>query len=178
MVSVPDKEASFFDGIDTSLKGIASLAPGGKADFLLPGLKKMNELVEAAIADYSVAHPETIAPQLADGWKETEALIQQVKASQLSDDEKYNITFELEIKKAQFNNALAQALGLSVAANVAPEKEPNPRFAMFMGDPETTRVIIPGQKVGRKSSRREPELGAGQVRRNQDSNRRWKGLGN
>ncbi|HEX3351404.1 MAG TPA: PIG-L family deacetylase [Terriglobales bacterium] len=150
VISVPDKEASFFDGIDTSLNGIASLAPGGKADFLLPGLKKMNELVEAAIADYSVAHPETIAPKLADGWKQTEALIQQVKASQLSDEEKYNITFELEIKKTQFNDALAQALGLSLAANVAPEKEPDPRFAMFLGDPETTRVIIPGQKVGVK----------------------------
>jgi len=150
LVSAQDKESSFFEGIDTSLNGIASLAPSSKADFLLPGLKKVNGLVEAAIADYSVGHPETIAPKLADGWKETEALIRQVKASQLSDEEKYNITFELEIKKTQFNNALAQSLGLSLAANVAPEKEPDPRFAMFMGDPETTRVIVPGQKVGVK----------------------------
>ena len=36
LMSVPDKEASFFDGIDTSLAGIASLAPGGKADFSCP----------------------------------------------------------------------------------------------------------------------------------------------
>ncbi len=150
LVSVPDKESSFFDGIDTSITGIASLAPGGKADFLLTDLKKVNQLVEGAIADYSVAQPENIAPKLADGWNETAALIDQVKASQLSDDEKYNITFELEIKKTQFNNALAQSLGLSLTANVAPEKEPDPRFAMFRGDPETTRVIIPGQKIGVK----------------------------
>ena len=44
-----------------------------------------------------------------------------------------------------------------MTATVAPDKEPNPRFAMFMGDPETTRVIIPGQKIGRESSRRESE---------------------
>ena len=150
LMSVPDKEASFFDGIDTSLAGIASLAPGGKADFLLPGLKELNAQVEAAIAEYSAGQPEKIAPKLAGGWKATEALIQQVKASQLSEQDKYNITFELEIKKAQFNNALAQSLGLSLAAIIAPETEPDPRFAMFMGDPETTRVIIPGQKLGVK----------------------------
>ncbi len=151
VVSSQDKEDSFFDGVDISLMGIASLAKGGKADFLLPGLKKMNGLVERAIADYSVAQPEKIAPQLAEGWRETEALIQQVKTSQLTDEDKFNITFELEIKKAQFNNALAQSLGLSLAAVIAPEKEPDPRFAMFMGDPETTRVIIPGQKFGVKA---------------------------
>ena len=179
LVSVPDKENSFFDGIDTSLTGIASLAPGGKADFLLPGLKKVkcgwwkpqSQIIRSA-------HPETIAPKLADGWKETEALIQQVKASQLSDEEKYNITFELEIKKTQFNNALAQSLGLSLAANVAPEKEPDPRFAMFMGDPETTRVIIPGEKVGVKVHAVSQSSGSGQAGRNQDSGYRRKRLGN
>lgn len=150
VVPAADKENSFFEGIDVSLMGIATLAKGGKADFLLPGLKKVNELVEGAIADYSVAWPEKIAPKLAEGWKKTEELIQQVKASQLSEDDKYNITYELEIKKAQFNNALAEGLGLSLAAMLAPEKEPDPRFAMFMGDPETPRVIIPGQKFGVK----------------------------
>lgn len=150
VVPAPDKETSFFDGIDVSLMGIATLAKGGKADFLLPGLKKVNELVEGAIADYTVAWPEKVAPKLAEGWKKTEEMIQQVKASQLPEEEKYNITFELEIKKAQFNTALAEALGLSMAAILAPQKEMDPRWAMFMGDPETPRVIIPGQKFGVK----------------------------
>jgi LmbE family N-acetylglucosaminyl deacetylase len=150
MVPAQDKENSFFDGIDVSLMGIATLAKDGKGDFLLPGLKRLNGLVESSIADFSVAQPEKVAPRLGEGWKLTEELMQQVKASQLSDEDKYNVTFELEIKKAQFNNALAQALGLSVAAILAPEKEPDPRFAMFMGDPETSRTIIPGQKFGVK----------------------------
>ena len=146
LVAAEDKERSFFDGIDVSLMGIATLARSGSAGFLLPGLKHLNGIVETAITTFSAAHPEKIAAPLAEGWKETGKLIEQVSASNLSADEKYNITYELEIKKAQFNNALAEALGLSVAATMAPEVEPNPLYAMFMGDPETTRVIIPGQK--------------------------------
>lgn len=150
VVSAQDKEASFFDGIDVSLVGIATLAKNGKADFLRPGLEKMNGLVEGAIAEFSASQPGKIAPKLAEGWKVTDELIKEVKGSQLSEEEKYNITFELDIKKAQFNNALAQALGLSVNATLAPDKEPNPLYALFMGDPETTRVIIPGEKIGVK----------------------------
>jgi hypothetical protein len=150
VVPAQDKEASFFDGIDISLVGIATLAKDGKADFLRPGLEKVNGLVEGAIADFSATQPGKVAPKLAEGWKETENLIQQVKASQLSEEYKYNLTFELEIKKAQFNNALAQSLGLSVNATLAPDREPNPLYALFMGDPETTRVIIPGENIGVK----------------------------
>jgi LmbE family N-acetylglucosaminyl deacetylase len=150
VIPAQDKEKSFFDGIDVSLVGIATLAKSGKADFLVPGLQKINGLVEGAIAEYSAGEPEKIAPKLAAGWKETEALIQQVKGSQLSEENKYNITFELDVKKAQFNNALAQSLGLSVVAILAPDQEPNPLYALFMGDPETTRVLIPGQNFGVK----------------------------
>jgi LmbE family N-acetylglucosaminyl deacetylase len=150
VMSVEDKEKSFFDGIDVSLMGIATLARNGNQDFLAIGLKRMNELVESAMTTFSAARPEKIASQLAEGLKETQKLIEQVKDSKLSADEKYDITFELEAKKAQFNNALAEALGLSVAATMAPEKEPNPLYAMFMGDPDTTRVVIPGEKFGVK----------------------------
>jgi LmbE family N-acetylglucosaminyl deacetylase len=145
-----DKEKSFFDGIDVSVMGIATLATEGKQGFLGTGLKRVNELVESAMTNFSAAHPENIAPQLAEGLKETQKLIEQVKGSRLLADEKYNVTFELETKKAQFNNALAEALGLSVSATMAPEKEPNPLYAMFVGDPDTTRVVIPGQKFGVK----------------------------
>lgn len=145
-----DKEKSFFDGIDVSLMGIATLATDGQQGFLGAGLKRVNELVESAMTNFSAAHPEKLAPQFAEGLKETQKLIEQVKGSRLLADEKYNVTLELEIKKAQFNNALAEALGLSVAATMAPEKEPNPLYAMFVGDPDTTRVVIPGQKFGVK----------------------------
>ena len=149
-VPAQDKEQSFFDGIDTTLLGIASLAKSGDTTFLLNGLKQINADVERAIDRFSAVHPEKIASELAGGLKTTTALLDQVSKSSLSEDAKYDIAHELRIKRAQFNNALVAALGISMRATVAPEKEPNPMFAMFMGEPDTFRVAIPGQAFGVK----------------------------
>ncbi|HEX4809955.1 MAG TPA: PIG-L family deacetylase, partial [Bryobacteraceae bacterium] len=111
---------------------------------------RINLAVENAISKFSAGHPEQTGPALAAGMKETAALLEQVDKSDLAADAKYNIHHELEIKRVQFNNALAEALGLSIAATVAPQIEPNPLMAMFMGDPETFRIAIPGQTFGVK----------------------------
>jgi hypothetical protein len=50
------------------------------------------------------------------------------------------------MKRVQFNNAIAEALDLSVSATVTTKAEPNPMMMMFMGDPETFRTAIPGQR--------------------------------
>ena len=149
-VEAKDKESSFFDGIDTSLGGIATLAQGGDKDFLVAGLRNINASVEEAMANFSAPHPEKTAPALAAGLKQTIALLAEVEKSNLSAESKYNVRHELEIKRVQFNDALAEALELSVAATVAPETEPNPLMAMFMGAPDTFRMAIPGQKFGVK----------------------------
>jgi LmbE family N-acetylglucosaminyl deacetylase len=150
VVSSNDREDSFFDGIDTSLAGIAQLAKDGNTAFLTAGLKRINSAVEEALSKFDAVHPEKTAPPLAAGLKTTLALLEELEKSDLPADSKYNVRRELEIKQAQFNNALSQALGLSVAATVAPEQEPNARFAAFMGDPETFRIAIPGQTFGVK----------------------------
>ncbi|HEX4748151.1 MAG TPA: PIG-L family deacetylase [Bryobacteraceae bacterium] len=149
-IEAKDKESSFFDGINTTLLGIATLAQGGDQEFLTAGLRKINASVEQAIANFSAPHPEKTAPALASGLKQTTALLAEVERSNLSAESKYNIRHELEIKRVQFNDALAEALELSVAATVAPETEPNPMMAMFIGDPDTFRMAIPGQKFGVK----------------------------
>jgi LmbE family N-acetylglucosaminyl deacetylase len=150
VVPASEKEESFFDGIDTSLLGISTLAPSGDTGFLKDGLARINSAVEDAIAKFSAGHPERTGPPLAAGIKETAALLEQVDNSNLPVGAKFNIHHELEIKRVQFNNALAEALGLSIAATVAPQTEPNPLMAMFMGDPETFRIAIPGQDFGVK----------------------------
>ena len=150
LIPAADKEESFFDGIDTSLLGIATLAPNSGATFLKEALSRINSSVETATVQFSAVHPEQCAPALAVGMKETAALLEQVSQSALPADAKYNIRHELEIKRVQFNNALAEALGLSVAATVAPDTEPNPLMALFLGDPETFRIAIPGQTFGVK----------------------------
>ncbi len=147
-VPAQKKEQSFFDGIDVSLLGIARFATGLDSTFLKSGLARLNAAVEEAIQNFSAPHPERTAPALAAGLKETISLLDQVEKSKLSADSKYNIRHELEIKRVQFNNALIEALGLAVNAVVAPAKEPDARIRFFMGDPETSRNVIPGQTFG------------------------------
>jgi LmbE family N-acetylglucosaminyl deacetylase len=146
LVSVPEKETSFFDGIDVSLMGIADLAQGGDSAFLKEGLSQINSLVEKAISDFSAQRPEAIASTLAEGLKATNVLIDRVNQSDLSADSKYDVTHELKVKQAQFSNALAESLGLSVLATVAPEKEPTGPFARFFRNQPTFQVAIPGQE--------------------------------
>lgn len=146
LVSVPEKESSFFDGIDVSLMGIASLAQGNDSAFLKDGLAQINALVEKATSDYAAQHPEKIASTLASALKATNELIEKVGSSELSAESKYDVTYELKIKQAQFGNALAECLGLSVLATVAPAKEPTGPFAHFLRNPETFQVAIPGQE--------------------------------
>lgn len=150
--SIPagEKEESFFDGIDSSLPGMIALASGGDTQFLRQGLQRINAAVEDAMSRFSAAKPERCATSLATGLKETMSLLDNVAKSNLTEDSKYNLRHELEVKRAQFNNAIAEALGLSITATVAPDEEPSARMAMFFGDPDTFRVAIPGQSFGVK----------------------------
>ena len=147
LVPAQDHEGSFFDGIDTSLLGIATLAPTGDTALLKRGLGQINSAVENAMAQFSAVHPERCAPSLAAGMKATNELLEQLTSSDLSDDAKYDIRHELEIKRAQFNNALVEALGLSITATVRPQHEPDPQMEMYFGEPDTFRIAVPGQTV-------------------------------
>jgi hypothetical protein len=102
--------------------------------------------VQEARAKFSATEPERCAPDLAGGLKQTIALLSALDASPLTAAQKFDVRHELEIKRVQFNNALAEALDLSVAATVTTKAEPNPLMMMFMGDPETFRTAIPGQR--------------------------------
>lgn len=147
VVPAADKEQTFFDGIDISLAGLATLAKGGDAGFLTGGLNRMNTDVEEAMSKFSATKPEATAPALAAGMKETLALLAGLEKSNLSADSKQDLRHELEIKRAQFNNALAEALGLNVSASVAPAAADGQANAMeaFMGAGDTSRTVIPGQ---------------------------------
>jgi LmbE family N-acetylglucosaminyl deacetylase len=149
-VSVPEKEKGFFDGVDVSLNGIATLAGSNPPAFLIDGLRQINAAVEDGISKFSAVKPDATAPALAAGLRATIALIDAVNRSNLAELPKFNVDHELRVKRVQFNEALAEALGLSIAANVAPATENNSPFAAMMGDPETFRLAIPGQKFAVK----------------------------
>jgi len=135
-------EKNFFDGIDTTLPGIAMLAHGDTA-FLTTALKDIDQHVMTATFGYLPSNPEKIAPELAIGYTKTKELIDAVNASSLSNDDKANVVHELEIKLTQFNTALAEALGLHVNALVIPrtadKPAPLPIFAQ-----ETATTVTPG----------------------------------
>ncbi|HZU11090.1 MAG TPA: PIG-L family deacetylase [Pseudacidobacterium sp.] len=128
-VQTGEHESSFFDGIDVSLMGIASLAHGD-TQFLKDGLREINSDVTRALYSYIPSDPSKILPALHDGYLKTMQLIAAVDASSLSADDKANVNHELQIKLTQFNTALAEALGLQVNALVTPslQSDRNPFF--------------------------------------------------
>jgi LmbE family N-acetylglucosaminyl deacetylase len=146
-VETAEQENSFFDGIDISLEGIATLAPGDNA-FLKQGLAKLNGLVEDAMHNFSANDPEAIAPTLGQGLNLTRDLIKQVESSSLSSEAKYNVLHELRIKETQFTDALAESLGVSLTTLLTPPHADAGHFGFSMTPEDNTRLVIPGQSFG------------------------------
>ena len=160
-VSAADHEASFFDGIDISLGGIATLAQGD-TQFLKDGLAALARDAAGALKQYSPDRPAAIAPGLADGLKSTRALLDQVRASNLAEPGKSDVAFELQVKERQFQRALAASLEVSLEATVVAERSrpaakteaapaiqpppPPPNGGNRAGP--TFTIAIPGQSFG------------------------------
>jgi LmbE family N-acetylglucosaminyl deacetylase len=115
-----EKEKSFFDGIDTSLPGIAASA-SGDTKFLKDGLAEIVKDVASAVEHYRPERPSDIADFLAHGLQTTQKLIAQVQTSSLAEPGKSDVLFELNVKERQFEKALAASLEVSFEAIVAGE---------------------------------------------------------
>lgn len=147
-VQVADKEQTFYDGIDTSLPGIAALA-SGDTSALTASLRKIDSLVKEAAAELKPNRPSAIAPLLAEALKQTRELMATTEHGALAEPGRSDVVFELKVKEGQLEHALALALGLYFDAVVAPEKEPDNRFG---GAQATTFTIaVPGQKFAVQS---------------------------
>ncbi len=136
------KENSFYDGIDISLAGIATLATGDTT-FLKTGLEQISKLADDACDHYKPGSPGLIAPALADALKATHSLLGRVQSSGLAEPGKSDVAFELKAKEDQLTKALTLALGLSLNVAVAPEHESDGRFGGGQGP--TFTMAIPGQ---------------------------------
>lgn len=142
-----EHEESFFDGIDVSVRGIASLA-SENPPFLSGGLAKISDIAGEARKQYEPDRPAGIAPLLAEGLKTTRSLIPEVQASSLPEPGKSDITFELCAKEQQFEQALAASLAVSFDATVEPPHQRSGPFARYGGPPPTFTIGIPGQSFG------------------------------
>jgi LmbE family N-acetylglucosaminyl deacetylase len=142
-ITAAEKEQTFYDGIDVSLPGIATLSSSDTKD-LTAGLKKIDELIAQASSELKPAHPAAVAPKLAEALSQTRALIGNMEKGTLPEPGRADVIFELRVKEKQLQDALVLALGVYFDASVAPDKEPDNRFG---GAQSTTfTMAVPGQK--------------------------------
>ncbi|HVD76689.1 MAG TPA: PIG-L family deacetylase [Vicinamibacteria bacterium] len=139
-VPAPDKEASFFDGIDTRLSSIFAMlgrpAPAGAADVL----RRIEGEVSAATAAFTMADPSTCVPALTRGLAATREALALAAADP-------DAVFLLRIKERQFMDAINSALGveLSAVAQPAGTREPTGPYAAY-APPVTFAAPVPGQR--------------------------------
>ncbi len=101
------KESSVFDGLDTSIKGIASLTDNSEEPFAKK-LVELQETVETALKSYEPFAPNKLVPILAKGYKQAV----DAEMSTQNPDSK----FLLKQKEAEFIKALQLASGVVVDA--------------------------------------------------------------
>jgi LmbE family N-acetylglucosaminyl deacetylase len=120
------EHASFFDGIDTSIEGIVTLAPSAKGNVAIvikTNLAGIEHSIEEAQLDLRPGHPELAANRIAEALTLTDGAIANIDgftATQLPLVEKSDLLHELRIKCVQLNDALTLALGLQLRALVTP----------------------------------------------------------
>jgi LmbE family N-acetylglucosaminyl deacetylase len=115
-------EKDLFDGIDTSLPGLAARlgAEQTKVRFLTPALVEIQGTVKNA-ATLVNGSPAKAADELLSGLERVRLLEDQIKISSLSTAAKRNLLHELATKEDQFEKAanLAAGIGLHVSTDIS-----------------------------------------------------------
>ncbi|MBZ5558164.1 MAG: PIG-L family deacetylase, partial [Acidobacteriia bacterium] len=117
--AAPEKESSFFDGIDTTIPALfrtlgETPLPGGDT-----ALQQIDRAVRDAVAAFNVSNPSLCVPALAAGLKATRLAI---NAATTSPD----AMFALEVKEQQFQDAINIALGVELIATASVRTAPAP----------------------------------------------------
>jgi LmbE family N-acetylglucosaminyl deacetylase len=142
-------EQDFFDGVDTTLPGLASRL--GDEEKKVPWLREQLSRIQQRIAE--VEHnPDSdsakSAMALLNGRKEADDLVQRVRQSSLSDDAKKLLTIELETKRNQFQQAANVALGVKLTATYDGPPASSPESATMAVPGESTAVKALGIASG------------------------------
>ena len=135
-VDAPEREAGFFDGIDTSVAGIYAITGESPPEGVPALLQAIDSSVASAVAAYSVRNTVATVPFLAQGLGRTR------EAIRLSAG-RSEALFLLAIKERQFQDAIGTALGLQVRAVAAPPASDAP--ASPFAPAATMGAVTPGQ---------------------------------
>ena len=113
-----EHETHLFDGLDSTLFAIENRIRGQseKAPFLHPSLERIVNHIRNANRAFSLSDPSRPMAPLAAGLKELRHLQQQLAGSPLSADAKYQLSFTLAKKEADFVEALRLSHPLSLEA--------------------------------------------------------------
>ena len=134
-----EPEQSPFDGLDTTIMGMATLANTPALDEVF---RQLQDSIDAALADYDARRSWTVVPHLVEGVKATRSLIEKVQGIDLDDATRAHLLFLLRNKEQEFMGAANAALGVSLEVLVQPAGSQEG----FFRSPETFTVAIPGQK--------------------------------
>ena len=113
-------ESGFFDGIDTTLPGIATLAPE-VADKFRPAPRKDRRSKSPKPSTTSTPPNPKPSPRPSRRARRPRHAPSRSRKPQVNDlppTETYNLLHELHIKRVQLNNALVLALGVTLTASV------------------------------------------------------------
>jgi hypothetical protein len=115
----PRNEASLFDGIDTSIVGLARFAGSRQPDNLMRGLAIISSHVASARTALDSEGPAATIPHLVDGLAAIRGLREGLPSVVESEDGRYEMDFRLALKEQQFQDALVLAQGLRIDATAA-----------------------------------------------------------
>lgn len=106
-------ERSLFDGIDTTVPGLAALA-GLPQGALRSELQAMDAAARAAVAEYHPLTPATLLPRLADGLRAVRAARAAVNGLTAAAEARADADFLLAAKEREFTDALTRAAGIVI----------------------------------------------------------------
>jgi len=137
-------EQNFFDGIDTTLPGLASRL--GEEEKKVPWLRRELESISAEIkhaAEKGDADPDSAADPLAKAVRSLDDIIARLKNSGVPDAAKADQLANLDEKQQQAQTALNLALDVSLKATIASAKDPGNPAPAFK---DALTVVSPTQR--------------------------------
>ncbi|MBV8207487.1 MAG: PIG-L family deacetylase [Acidobacteria bacterium] len=144
-IAKSSSENDLFDGIDTSLAGLAARFGAAQTRFLAAGLRELEGYAQQAIAAYTVADPSRCARPLLAGASATANLLAQVRASALPAASRAELEAELQTKRDQFHDAANLALGIELMASVDPTGGAPAQTGPFAQQPPTALFANPSE---------------------------------
>jgi LmbE family N-acetylglucosaminyl deacetylase len=139
IVDAPAKEATFFDGIDTTIPGIYKALRKSAPAAAETALQSIDREIKSAVQSFRMVEPSAATPALARALAATRAAKRQF-------GEDPDAVALLALKEEQLQSAIGATLGVTFTARAQPAgtQEPTGPFAAF-ARPAGMPPVVPGQ---------------------------------